>query len=151
MGDSELSLIRYMTINFFQVLLYSRPLYPTSTLLIKLVEALLSAESEPEEEIKKKVDWIYENTHKLVMKPLSIVEYAVYTNIQKSFNLNREIEIGGKSYFIIELYKYLNEIEKELTQIVVKISSKYSFEIPMGMMMGMGSKTGDSQSISITE
>lgn len=147
-GDSELSLIRFCTIQFFQILMYSRPLYPTSTLLIKMVSALLSAESEPDEEMHKRVDWIYENTHKSVMKSLSIVEYAVYTNIQKSFNLNREIEIGGKSYYIIELYKYLNEIEKELSEIVIQIARKYSFEIPVGMMGGIG-KTGDTQSISI--
>ena len=113
-----------------------------------MVSALLSAESEPDEEMHKKVDWIYENTHKSVMKPLSIVEYAVYTNIQKSFNLNREIEIGGKSYYIIELYKYLNEIEKELSEIVIQIARKYSFEIPVSGMFG-GTKTGDTQSIGI--
>jgi hypothetical protein len=114
-----------------------------------MVSALLSAESEPDEETKKRVNWIYENTHKLVMKPLSIVEYAVYTNIQKSFNLNREIEIGNKSYYIIELYKYLNEIEKELSEIVIQIARKYSFEIPVQAMMGGMGKAGDNQSISI--
>jgi len=149
--DTELSLIRYNLINFFSVMMYSRPLYPTSTLLIKLVEALLSSENTPDEAIRTRVDWIYENTHKSVMKPLSIVEYAVYTNIQKSFNLNREIEIGGKSYYIIELYKYLNEIEKELAQLVIKIGKKYTFEIPINSMMGGVGKMGDTQTISINE
>ena len=143
--DMEISLVRYNLINFFQVLLYSRPLYPTSTLLIKIVEALLSSESEPDEKMKKRVDWIYENTHEEVMSDLPTIEYAVYTNLHNSLNLNRQIEIRGKSFYLIELYKYLNEIEKELTQVVIKISKKYSFDIPISTT----SKEKDTQKIDL--
>jgi hypothetical protein len=149
MVEGELSLIRYNLVNFFSVLLYSRPLYPTSTLLIKIIEALLSSESDPDKKLRERVDWIYENTHEKVNEPLSIIEYVVFTNIQKSFNLNRTVEIKGKEFYLIELYKYLNQIEKELAQIAIKIAKKYSFEIPVSGMMGGVRQSGDNQSISI--
>lgn len=145
--DTEISLIRYNLINFFQTLMYSRPLAPTSTLLIKIVEALLSSEPEPDQKLRERVDWIYENTHPDIMKHLSIVEYAVYRNFGES--LNREIEIGNKTFYIIELYKILNQIEKELTNIVIKITKKYTFEIPLSQGYTGGSK-GSDDTINIT-
>lgn len=149
--NTELSLIRYNLINFFQVLMWSKPLYPTSTLLIKIVEALLSSENNPDEKIRERVDWIYANTHDKVRQPLSIVEFVVFTNIQKSFNLQRQVEIGRNQYYLIELYKYLNEIEKELSQIAIQIAKKYTFEIPITNFMSpqSGKQEGDSQSIGL--
>lgn len=147
--NTELSLIRFNVINFFNVLMFSRPLYPTSTLLIKIVNSLLSSENESNKKLKERVDWIYENTHKQVMIPLSIVEFVVFTNIQKSQNLNRQVEIDKKEFHLIELYRYLNAIEKELCQIVIQIAKRYSFEIPFSAMMGAGGKQGDNQTISI--
>lgn len=145
--NTELSLIRFNVINFFNVLMFSRPLYPTSTLLIKIVNSLLSSEHQSNKKLKKRVDWIYDKTHEQVMIPLSIVEFVVFTNIQKSSNLNRQVEIDKREFHLIELYKYLNAIEKELCQIVVQIAKKYSFEIPFSM--NLGGKQGDNQTISI--
>jgi hypothetical protein len=130
MGDnSELSLIKFSVINFFSLLLTSRPFQPISTSLIKVVEALISSEELPDEEIKKRVRWIYEYTHKKVMTALPIIELAVFKNLDKG--LNREIDIGENSYTLTELYKYLDEISKELTEIVVKIARRYSLDLPI--------------------
>jgi hypothetical protein len=44
--------------------------------------------------------------------------------------LSREIDIGDKCFSIIELYKYLDEVAKELSTIVIKIAKKYAVDIP---------------------
>lgn len=134
MVDSELSLIRFCTLNFFGVVITSRPFQPISTLLVKLVEALISAESEPDKKNMSRLKWIYENTHEEVNQPLAIIELAVFKNLDRG--LNREIEIGEKSYYLIHLYKYLDEITKELSTMVIEISKKYSIDLPMSAYTG---------------
>lgn len=47
---------------------------------------------------------------------------------------------------LIDLYKYLDEVSKELSEIVIKISAKYSLDIPMGIM-----SRGSTQSININD
>lgn len=127
--ESELSLIRFTSIQFFSVLMSSRPFQPISTLLIKLVDALISSEPEPDLPSHKRVEWIYEHTHINVNTPLSIIELAVFRNLDKG--LNFEIEIGEKSYYLTELYGYLDEISKELTNMVITICKKYSMDFPV--------------------
>lgn len=129
MTSVDFSLIRYEVNNFHNVMLSSRPFYPISTLLIKIVMALIEAENDPDEDMKKKVEWIYENTHQKVREHISIIELSVFRNLDKG--LNREIEIGDKNFTLTELYKYLDEVVLELSKIVVKISKKYNFELPI--------------------
>lgn len=135
MGE-ELSLVRFGVVNFWSVVMNSRPFQPISTLLIKLVEALTLAEPDPDKEIQERLKWIYDNTHKNVEVSLSIVELAVFKNLDRG--LNREIDIGDKCFLLIELYKYLDEVSKELAGIVISIARKYSLDIPMSIY---GSKT----------
>ena len=80
MAESELSLIKFAFINFWAVLIQTRPFNPISTLLVKLVEALISSEPEPDIKIKEKLRWISEHTHTKVDEPLSIIELAVFKN-----------------------------------------------------------------------
>lgn len=129
MESSELSLIRFTTINFFYVILNSRPFQPISSLLIKLVEALISSEPEPDEKMRERLKWIYENTHIKVKENLSIIELAVFKNLDRG--LNREIDIGNKTFNLTQLYKYLDEVSKELTKIVIEIAKKYSLDMPI--------------------
>lgn len=142
--DAELSLIRFTTINFFSVLLNSRPFQPISTLLIKIVNSLIASEPEPDKENKKRLDWIYENTHERVNEPLSIVELAVFKNLDRG--LSRELELGDKTFTLVELYKYLDEVALELSGIVISIARKYSIDIPV---QALGSMTSQQQTISI--
>lgn len=130
MASDDLSLIRFTVGNFFGVLIQSRPFHPISTLLIKLVNALISSESEPDKEVQKRVKWIYENTHKNVNEHLSIIELVVFKNLERG--LNKEIEIGDdKTFTLTELYIYLDEVASELSVIVTEIAKKYSIDIPM--------------------
>lgn len=145
METSELSLIRYHTLCFFSIIINAKPFQPVSTILIKIVEALISSESEPDTKVKARVNWIYEHTHSQVDKPLSIVELAVFKNLAGS--LNKEIEIGQKTFSLIMLYKYLDEVSKELTQIVISIAKKYNVEMPMINMVAGSS--GNIQNITI--
>lgn len=144
MGD-DYSLVKFNTSNFFAILLHSRPFYPISTLLIKVVEAIIQAEQEPDEEVRKRIKWIYENTHDKVNENLAIIELAVFKNLNRG--LNREIDIGGVEYSIVELYQYLDEISKELTMIVVDIAKKYALDIPM---MNFGGGSGSVTSIDLS-
>lgn len=129
MDSSELSLIRYHTLCFFSIIINAKPFQPISTILIKIVEALINSENEPDNETIAKVNWIYEHTHSKVDKPLAIVELAVFKNLAGS--LNKEIEIGSNSFPLILLYKYLDEVSKELTGTVIQIAKKYSVDMPV--------------------
>jgi hypothetical protein len=127
--DSELSLIRYNVLNFFHLVLTALPFSPIATKLIKVVEALISSEPEKDEETLNRVKWIYENTHEDVYIPLSIIELAVFKNLDRG--LNREIDIKNKSFNLVELYKILDEITLELTRITINIAKKYSVDLPV--------------------
>jgi hypothetical protein len=72
---------------------------------------------------------------------LSIIELAVFKNLNKG--LNRELEIGDKTFSLTELYQYLDEVSKELSTIVIMIAKKYSIDIPMLQMSGQGSQAID--------
>lgn len=129
--SSELSLIRFGVLNFFHLLMTSQPFSPVSTKLILMVEALIKAEPELDMEMRLKIDFIKDNTNDKIVQPLSIIEYVVFNNIEKTRNFNREIDINGKSYNMIYLYKTLNEISSQLTDIVVTIAKKYSIDMPI--------------------
>jgi hypothetical protein len=100
-----------------------------------VVQSLISAEPEPNEKDRKRVNWIYHNTHKNVKEELSIIELAVFKNLDKG--LNRELDIGNKTFTLIELYMYLDEIEVELSKIVIKIAKRYSVDIPVQAFGGV--------------
>jgi hypothetical protein len=127
----ELSLIRFSVVNFFSILINSRPFQPIASLLLKMVEAIIYSEPEPDKKNLDRLKWIYNNTHKEVEESLPIVELAVFKNLERG--LNREIDIGNKSFYLVELYKYLDEISKELSNIVIEIAKKYSLDLPINM------------------
>jgi hypothetical protein len=135
----ELSLVRFNVVNFFAVLMSARPFQPIISILMKITEALTFAEPEPDKVIQHRLKWIYENTHKSVETSLPIVELAVFKNLDRG--LNREIDIGDKTFFLIELYKYLDEVSKELSNIVISIAIKYNMDIPMSIYGNKGQQT----------
>jgi len=107
----------------------SRPFSPTITIAIKIIEALISSEPEPDKLNRERLHWINEHTHEHLNIPISIVELAVFRNIDKG--LNKEIEIYNKYYNLTYLYKILNEVSLELTVLCVDIAKKYSVDIPI--------------------
>jgi iron-sulfur cluster repair protein YtfE (RIC family) len=142
----ELSLIRFGVMQFFAVLMSSRPFQPISTLLIKLVEALIQSEPEPDLKNLKRIKWIYEHTHSKVNEHLSIIELVVFRNLDKG--INKEIEVGDKTFYLAELYNYLDEISKELTNVVIQIAKKYSIDMPM---VSLGGGKGMTQTIGFSD
>lgn len=136
--EESLSLVKFTFMNFWAVVISTRPMQPTSTLMVKLIEALISSEPEPDLTNKKRVRWIYENTNESIHMPLSIVELAVYKNIDKG--LNCEIDLGERTFYLIELYNMLDNISKELSNIAIDIAKKYSLDIPM-MNVGKGTQS----------
>jgi len=132
--EESLSLVRFCVINFFAVLISARPFQPISSLLIKLVESIIYSEPEPDKKNLDRLKWIYLNTNKEVEESLPIVELAVFKNLERG--LNREIDIGNKSFYLVELYKYLDEIAKELSNIVIEIAKKYSLDLPLSIASG---------------
>jgi hypothetical protein len=135
--EGELSLVKFQVLNFFSLIMTSRPFAPITTILIKVVDCLLLAEPDPDIRAREKVKWIYDNTHSKVNVPLPIIELAVFKNLDKG--LSREIEIEDKTFSLIELYRYLDEISIELAKIVVNVAKKYSLDIPM-QQFGTGEK-----------
>lgn len=129
MSEEGLSLIKFNVINFFSIIINAKPFHPIITILTKLVDALISSENEPDLKMKERLEWIYKQTHEKVKENLSIVELTVFKNLERG--LNREVEINNKSFYLTELYRYLDEISSELTRMVIKISKKYSLDIPI--------------------
>lgn len=129
MVSDELSLVRFSAMNFFAVILNHRIFQPISTLLIKLVSSLIEAEPEPDKKMTDRVEWIYRHTADEVDIPLAIVELAVFKNLDRG--LNREIEIGNKTFNLTELYFILDDIALELSKMVIQIAKKYSLDIPI--------------------
>jgi hypothetical protein len=126
------SLVRYEVNNFHNVMLSSRPFFPITTLLIKIVLSLIEAENEPDSKMKERVEWLYENTHAKVNEHLSVIELVVFKNLNGG--LSKDIEIGQKTFTLTELYKYLDEVVLELSRFVVEISKKYNLEFPITTM-----------------
>jgi iron-sulfur cluster repair protein YtfE (RIC family) len=142
MGEDSLSLVRFCCMQFFAVLMSSRPFQPISTLLIKLCEALIQSETEADPKHLKRIKWIYEHTTEKVDTHLSVVELVVFRNLDKG--VNKEIELGDKTFYLAELYNYLDEISKELTGIVIEIAKKYNMDFPL---TAFGSGKGNVQTI----
>jgi hypothetical protein len=128
MESSEISIVKFAFMNFWAVVIQTRPMQPTSTLMVKLVEALITSEPEPDPIHKKRVEWIYNHTSEEIDIPLSIVELAVFRNLNKG--LNCEIDLGEKTFYLIELYRILDNISKELCNIVISIGKFYAFDVP---------------------
>ncbi len=135
--QDDLSLVRFTVLNYFALLINSRPFQPISTLLIKLVESLIVSEPDPDDKAKERLDWIYKNTHEKVMENIAVIELTVFKNLDRG--LNREIEVGEKSFYLAHLYIYLDQVSKELTTMVIKIAKKYSIDIPL---QALGSQQG---------
>jgi hypothetical protein len=130
MVASEISLIRFGVLNFFHLVVTSQPFSPVTTKLVKLVDALISSEPENDAELSERVKWIKENTHEKIAMPISIIEYVVFSNLDRIKNFNREVDIKNKSFNLIFLYRVLDDISSELTSIVIKIAKKYSIDMP---------------------
>ena len=124
--------------NYWSVVIQSRPFQPTSTLQVKLVKALITSEPDPDPIHLKKVSWISEHTHEDIDENLAVVELAVFRNWSKG--LNTEITFGSKSFLMVQLYNILNEVSEELSTITIEIGKKYNFEIPQFNMVNQKSE-----------
>lgn len=133
MSDS-LSMVKFNVVNFFSLIMSSRPFSPITTTLIKVVDSLINSEPEPDKEILKRLNWIYQNTHKKVMISLPVIELAVYRNLDKG--LNKELDIFNKTFALTNLYKYLDEISLELCRITSATAKRYSLDVPMIQSFG---------------
>lgn len=129
MADSEISLIKFNTINFHSVLINSKPFHPITTILVKLLYCLIASETKQDPKTKAELDVIYERTHEKVGLPLPIVELAVFKNLDRG--LNRDVEIGKKTFALFQLYQYLDEVSLRLSQMVIEIAKRYSVDLPM--------------------
>lgn len=136
MKTAELSLIRFNVTNFFAIIINSKPFQPTTTILLKLTYALLNSETEKDKVKLDRLKWLEENTHEKIKKRLSIIELAVYKNLDKG--LNRELEIDHLTLSLITFYSYIDEVTKELVSMVIDIAKKYSIDMPI---IGTSGKT----------
>jgi hypothetical protein len=137
----ELSLVKFGVFNFFAVILNKYVFSPSQTTLCEIARSIIEAEPKMDAEaikMKEQIEFIYNNTDEKVMQPLSLVELAVFKNMDKG--LNKQIEIGDKEFYISELYKYLEKIRWKLVIIVIQIAKKYTLELPIASGFGTGMK-----------
>jgi hypothetical protein len=129
-ASSELSLIRFNVLNFHHLIMTTHQFQPVFTKLLKIVNALINSEPQIDEEVKTRLIWIKDHTHEKIDLPISQIEYAVFNNMPNMKNFSREIDIKNRSFNLIFLYKVLDDISFELTDIVINIAKKYSIDMP---------------------
>lgn len=140
----ELSVVRFGVFNFFAILMNKPVFSPSQTTLCEIARSIVEAEDKPDEKMKTDIEFIYNNTDEKIMQPLSLVELAVFKNIDKG--LNRQIELGNKEVAISELYRHLEKIRWKLVLMVVQIAKKYTLEIPMNAL-GRTTTAGEGKSM----
>lgn len=140
MSVEELSMLRFGVINFFAVLM-NRPVN-SQALLCQIVHSIIEAETNPDEEYKDRVKYLYDNTSEKIRVPLTTVEDIVFRNINRGLSTEVDFERKGagmtKTYTIAELMHILSNIRWELVTIVTKIIKKYTMEFPVADMTGFG-------------
>lgn len=136
----DLSVVRFGVYNFFSILMNKPVFSPSQTTLCEIARSIVEAETEPELKMKEDIEFIYNHTDATIMQPLSLVELAVFKNIDKG--LNRQVELGNKEVAISELYRQLEKIRWKLVLMVVQIAKKYTLEIPMNAL-GKTNSAGD--------
>lgn len=137
------SILQFAFVNFYNVLMSNRLSEPTFTDLCRLTETMILGEPEVDEDLLAEVRYIYDHTDSEIDISLAQLELLVFWQLRSSSGgLNKELDINGKSYKIIDLYGHLDKVNKKLTKIVVGISKKYNLEIPMSGMMGGGGGSG---------
>lgn len=106
---------------------------------------MILSEEVPNQKHLEDVHYLYDNTDDEIRIPLAQLEMLVcnktlivfyqdfYQLHQANTGLNKEIEINGKSYKIIDLYGHLDRVNGKLVEIVVSISKIYNFDIPLGL------------------
>ena len=138
-GMGGFSIIQFAFVSFYSVLMSNRLTEPTFTDLCRLSETMAYAEPEPDKKIIEEIKWLTDHTHEDIDVPLAQVEMMVFYQLHRGqTGLNKEMDIDGKPFKLIDLYGYLNSVNKRLTKIVVDIAKKYNLEIPMGMMSTSG-------------
>ena len=133
-GESGFSILQFCFVSFFSILMSNRLSEPVFTDLCRMTEAMLYAEPELDEEKLEEVNYIVQHTDEEIDMPLASLELLTFHQIQTQHGgLNKEIDIDGKSYKIIDLYRHLNAVNRKLVEIIVGISKKYNLEIPVQM------------------
>lgn len=136
------SLIQFAFVNFFSVLTSNRLLDPTFSDLCRLAEVMAYAEPTPDKKIIEEIHWYYDYTHEELMIPLAQTEMLTFFQLTRGQGgLNKEIDINGRCFKLIDLYGYMDKVNQNLTKIVVDIAKRYNMEIPMGMSAGGGKLT----------
>lgn len=129
----EISGIQFIIVNFFHVLMSNTLLSPNYTDMVRLAESLCFLEPELDGKMLEKLDYIYLHTDSEINIGLAELEMLVFYQLQSGAGLNKEIEINDKSYKIIELYKHLDNVNKQLVPMVVNIMKKYNVDIAVNM------------------
>jgi hypothetical protein len=81
-------------------------------------------------ELKKRIEWLHANTCEDIKQPAAVVELLVFRNI--SGGTNKELELGGKTYTLSQLFGYGAKLLTECTKIMTELTKNYSFDIKYG-------------------
>lgn len=133
MVSAGFSIMQFTFLSFWSVLMSNSFTQPNYTDLIRLTEAMLLCEAETDQESLDKVHYIYEHTNDKIDFPLGQLEFLVFYQINiAQAGLNKEVEINGQSWKIIDLYGFLDETNQKLVEIVIRISKRYNLDVPLG-------------------
>lgn len=122
--------MQYLFMSFWSTLM-SRTIYtPNYTILVSITLGLLENEQEVNSKNIKDLKWISEHTSSELDLNVSQLETLVFHHIKLGSGLNKELDINGKTYKIIDLIKELDSIVQKLVHLVIDISKKYSLDIP---------------------
>lgn len=136
------SIMQYLFMSFWTTLM-SRTIYtPNYTILVSITLGLLENEQEPNAKNIKHLKWVYEHTNTHIDLNVAQLETLVFHHIKLGSGLNKELDINGTPYKIIELIKDLDAIVHLLVNLVIGISKKYSLDIPFQAVPSMKGGSG---------
>jgi len=81
--------------------------------------------------VKERLNWLWQNTCDEIHQPAPLVELLVFKNLGGA-GANKELELGGKTYPLAQLFHYGNNMLKECCQLMTKMTKNYSFDIKYG-------------------
>lgn len=104
---------------------FNQPNFTDCLNLLDSVEIIIG-----DEEIRKRIIWLHQNTTEGLNQPIATIEIMLFKNWQ--CGTNKELEIGGKTYTLTQLFQYCNNLLTECCRLMTQMTKNYSFDIKYG-------------------
>ena len=101
-----------------------------------LCQDIINAESSPDKNLQKRLDWVNEHTTDRLNVPFDVVETFISKNANRSLQYDVELPIMNtwprryKEYQLMDLVIEMKKAYSELRKIVTTVAKKYDLSLP---------------------